>query len=114
MATVLDALGRRDDSLAKIDAALAVSKLKPKRFWIQKADLLTSWQRHAEAIECCVKARTLDPKYATAWRKEVELRKMTNDKVGYVTALKAYLDLVPTDLQARKELDGIKVQSKDK
>lgn len=106
MASVLDALGRREDALEKIDAAISVAKLNPKRFWMQKANLLAAWQRTDEAITCCEKARTLDPKFADAWRKEAELRKMANDRNGCVEALKAYLDLVPTDSQVRKELEA--------
>ena len=106
LATVLDALGRRDDALAKIDAAISAAKINPKRFWMQKANLLASWQKIGEAIACYEKVRTLDPKFAVAWRKEAELRKAANDKSGYVAALKAYVDLMPSDSQARKELEA--------
>ena len=106
MATVLDALGRRDDALARIDAAISAAKTNPKRFWMQKAGLLASWQRIGEAVACCEKARTLDPRFAAAWRKEAELRKAANDNAGHVAALRAYLDLAPSDAKARKELES--------
>ena len=106
MAVTLDALGRRDDAIAKIDAAIAAAKTSPKRYWLQKAGLLASCQKIGEAVACCEKARTIDPKFAAAWRREADLRKAANDRAGYVSALKAYVDLAPSDVQARKELEA--------
>ena len=106
LALALDALGRRDEAQEKMGAAISAAKLNPKRLWIQKADMLSSWGRLEEAVACCEKARTLDPKYAVAWRKEAELRRAMKDDAEYRRALQNYLDLVPSDAQARKELES--------
>ena len=103
MSTVLAALGRSDEALAKIEAAVIVAKFNQNKFWLQKADILASLNRINEAIDCCVKSRSLDPRYAPAWRKEADLRKSVNDMDGYRKALSSYLDIVPTDVKAQNE-----------
>ena len=103
MATVLNALGRREEASAKIDAAISAAKFNKKRFLLQKADFLASWNRVDEAIECCVQAREVDPKYAEAWRTEAKYRKANQDTAGFRHAMSAYLELVPTDQKARVE-----------
>ena len=104
MAMALVALGRADEALAKIDLAISAAKFNQKAFWLQKADILAALNKGKEAIACCEKARTIDPKFALAWRKEADLRKLANDRENFRRALSAYLELVPTDAQARKEL----------
>jgi tetratricopeptide (TPR) repeat protein len=104
MASALDVLGDRNAALEKMDAAIAAAKLNPKLFWLQKADLLESWGRLAEAAACCEKAHALDPDFAAAWKKEAEIRKALSDREGCLRALETYLEIVPTDSSMREEL----------
>lgn len=107
MAAVLDELGDRDGALARMDEAIAAAKLNPKLFWLQKAGLLQSWGRLEEAAECCVTARTLDPRHAPAWKKEAEILKAQGNREGTLRAMEAYLELVPTDTQMRDEIQAL-------
>ena len=88
-----------------MEAAIKVSKYKPQRFWMQKADILEGLGRVDEALACCVKARTLDAGFAAAWRKEVALEKGRNP-AAYRLALRRYVELAPMDEAARRELQG--------
>ena len=101
-AVVLESIGKLDDAVVAIDKAIAVSKYKPQRFWMQKASMLEKFGKIDDALACCVKARTLDTKLADAWRKEASMQKGRND-AAYRAALARYIELVPTDEQARNE-----------
>ena len=103
MADALNALGRREEASAKIDAAISAAKFNKKRFLLQKAGLLASWNRLDEAVKCCVQARDVDPRYAEAWRMEAKYKKANQDMAGFKGALSEYLKLVPTDQEARFE-----------
>ena len=103
MANAFNALGRREEAAAKIDAAISAAKFNKKRFLLQKADLLASWHRLDEAVKCCVQARNVDPRYAEAWRMEAKYRKASKDLKGFKQAMSTYLELVPTDQKARVE-----------
>ena len=61
---------KTDEALTAIDLAIKSAKLKPERFWLQKGSILEAAGRDAEAVECLVRARTLAPRLAAAWRKE--------------------------------------------
>jgi len=102
-AKALVSANRVDDALASIDRSITVSKYKPQRFWMQKASILEKAIRLDDALMCYVKARTLDVKLAEAWRKEAELLKGKDVKASK-EALRKYVELVPTDAKARKEL----------
>ena len=100
-AAVLDGQGDREGALAAIDAAIAAAKQNPKRFWLQKADLLASWERLGEAVACCGTVLELDPGNTAALRKTAEWDKALGDLDGCRKALAAYLELVPTDAEMR-------------
>lgn len=104
-ADALEVAKRTDDALVAIDRAIRVSRYKPQRFWMRKAGILERIGKTDEALACCVKARTLDEKLSAAWRKEAELQK-GKDAQAYENALRKYVELVPTDVQARKELNS--------
>ena len=104
-AKALLALKRTPEALAAVEAAIKVSKYKPQRFWMQKADMLEGLGRVDEALACCVKARTLDAGFAAAWRKEAALEKGRNP-AAYRLALRRYVELAPMDEAARRELQG--------
>ena len=104
-AKALLALKRTPEALAAVEAAIKVSKYKPQRFWMQKADILEGLGRVDEALACCVKARTLDAGFAAAWRKEAALEKGRNP-AAYRLALRRYVELAPMDEAARRELQG--------
>ena len=101
-ADALAAMGKSDEAVEAIDKAIAVSKYKPQRFWMQKAAMLEKSGKTGEALASYVKARTLDPGLAAAWRKEASLQRGRDD-AAYRAALARYIELVPTDAQARKE-----------
>ena len=103
-ANALVSANRTEDALASIDHAIEVSKYKPQRFWMQKASILEKVGRSGDALNCYVKARTLDVRLAAAWRKEAELLKGNGDQF-YRKALEKYVELVPADAKARKELN---------
>lgn len=107
MASALDVLGDREGALEKMDAAIAAAKLNPKLFWLQKAGLLQSWGRLEEAAECCVTARTLDPRHAAAWKKEAEIQQALGKREKQLAAMESYLELVPTDTQVRDEFQNL-------
>ena len=56
-----------------------------------------------EAVKCCVQARDVDSRYAEAWRMEAKYRKANQDMTGFKQAMSEYLELVPTDQEARFE-----------
>jgi len=104
-ANALVSANRMDEALVTIDQAIKTSKYKPQRFWMQKASISEKAGRSSDALTCYVKARTLDEKLAAAWRKEAELLK-GKDAKSYKEALRRYVELIPTDAEARKELNN--------
>ena len=54
-------------------------------------------------MACFVKARTLAPRFADAWKKEARLLKVLGKANEARAAAKAYLDLVPTDEKFKEE-----------
>jgi len=96
-AALLAKEGKTDESVSAIDRAIAVTTYKPERFWLQKGDILDAAGKSAEAAECYVKARTLAPRFAEAWKKEAMLLKRLGKAEEAKAAAKAYLELVPTD-----------------
>lgn len=103
-AAVLLTLGKGDEALAALDSAIAVSSYRPERFWLQKGETLQKLNRRPEALACAVKARTLAPKLSAAWRLEATLQKASGDRAAFKAALERYLELVPSDENARREL----------
>ncbi|MCQ2390414.1 MAG: tetratricopeptide repeat protein [Kiritimatiellae bacterium] len=104
-ANALAVADRIDDALLAMDQAIKMAKYKPQRFWIQKAAISEKAGRLDDALTCYVRARTLDGKLAEAWRKEAELLKRKGSKASK-DALRKYVELVPTDTEARKELNN--------
>lgn len=105
-AEALAKCGKNDEAMKSIDAAISATKYKPERFWLQKADMLATMKRADEALAACVKAREIAPKNSLAWRMEANLLKAKGDAVGYKSALKKYLEIVPSDAKARQELNA--------
>jgi len=102
-ATLLGRMNRFDDALAAIDLAIKVSSYKPERFWLQKGTILESAGRREDAVECFVKARTIAPRFAGAWRSEALALKGLGKLDAAKVAAKAYLELVPTDEEFKKK-----------
>lgn len=100
-AAVLAGEGDREGALAAIDAAIAAAKQNPRRFWLQKADLLASWERLGEAVACCGTVLELDPGNTAALRRTAEWDRALGDLDGCRKALAAYLERVPTDAEMR-------------
>jgi len=96
-------MNRFDDALAAIDLAIKVSSYKPERFWLQKGTILESAGRREDAVECFVKARTIAPRFAAAWRSEALALKGLGKLDAAKVAAKAYLELVPTDEEFKKK-----------
>ena len=94
---------KTDEALAAIDLAIKSAKLKPERFWLQTGSILEAAGRDAEAVECLVRARTLAPRLAAAWRKEALLLKKLGRKDEAKKAAHAYLELAPADAEMKKE-----------
>ena len=74
--------GREEDALKAIDKAIELTVFKPERFWVQKGALLERFKRPADARAAYKKARTLNPKLLSAWRKELELAQAAGDTVA--------------------------------
>lgn len=102
-ADLLVAENRNEDAIAAFDLAISVSQYKPERFWVQKGTVLETLGKTDEALSCFVKARTLNAKFATAWRKEASIQKGKNGE-AFRIAMEHYLELNPSDADARKEL----------
>lgn len=96
---------RMDESLAAIDLAIKVTEYKPERFWVQKGEVFEATGRLNDAADCYVKARTIAPRFADAWKCEA----MTFKKLGKANeakvAAKNYLDLAPMDENFRKKFN---------
>ena len=102
-AALLAQARKPDEALAAIDRAIDVTSYKPERFWLQKGAILESEGRREDAVACFVKARTLAPRFADAWKKEARLLKVLGKANEARAAAKAYLDLVPTDEKFKEE-----------
>lgn len=100
-AVLLAKLNRLEEAIASIDLAIKVSTYKPERFWLQKGDMLDGASRLEPAVECYVKARTLAPRFAEAWKKEAKLLKRLGKADAAKAAAKVYLELVPTDAEIK-------------
>ena len=96
-ADLLAGLGRGEDALAAIEKAIEASTKKPERFWLKKGLLLEKLKRPADARTACVKARTLNPKFLDAWRKEQELAHAAGDEAAAEAAKVKCRELSPTD-----------------
>ena len=96
-ASLLAKEGKTDEAVAAIDRAIGATTYKPERFWVQKGDIFDSDGKASDAVECYVKARTLAPRFAEAWKKEAMLLKKLGKAEEAKAAAKAYLELVPTD-----------------
>lgn len=96
-ASLLAKTGKHDEAIAAIDQAIAATSYKPERFWVQKGDILDASGKSADAAECYVKARTISPRLAVAWKKEALVLKKLGNAAGAKAAATAYLELVPTD-----------------
>ena len=90
-----------DEAVAAIDRAIDATTYKPERFWVQKGDILDLDGKASDAVECYVKARTLAPRFAEAWKKEAMLLKRLGKADGARVAAKMYLELVPTDTEIK-------------
>ncbi len=102
-ATLLMQMNRFDDALAAIDLAIKVSSYKPERFWVQRGTVLEAAGRCDDAVECFARARTIAPRFAAAWRSEALALKSLGKLDQANAAAKAYLELVPTDEDFKKE-----------
>ena len=102
-AALLLKLKKPDEALAAIDLAIKVAAYKPERFWLQKGSFLETAGRDAEAVDCYVRARTLAPRLADAWRGEALVLKKLGRKDEAEKAAKAYLELAPSDAELKKE-----------
>ena len=100
-AAILAKTGKSGEAVAAIGRAIAVTTYKPERFWVQKGDILDSDGKASDAVECYVKARTLAPRFAEAWKKEAMLLKRLGKADGARVAAKMYLELVPTDTEIK-------------
>ena len=96
-AALLVQMKKPDEALAAIGLAISVTDYKPERFWLQKGTILESAGRREDAVECFVKARTLAPCFAAAWRSEALVLKKLGKVDAARKAAKAYLDLSPAD-----------------
>jgi tetratricopeptide (TPR) repeat protein len=103
-ASALAALKLIDEALAALDSAIAVSEYKPERFLVDKAVLLDSIGKLDAARDAYVKARTIDPKFLAAWEGEAKVCRKLKDINGWRVALSTYIELKPTDVEARREL----------
>jgi tetratricopeptide (TPR) repeat protein len=103
-ASAFAVLKQPEEALAAFDSAIKVSKYKPERFWLGKADMLRKFGRLEESRNAYVKARTEDPKLQEAWRGEASVCRLLNDEKGWRSALLTYVELAPTDVNAKKEL----------
>ena len=56
----------------------------------------------SDAVECYVKAQTLAPRFAEAWKKEAMTLKKFGKADGARAAAKMYLELVPTDTEIKE------------
>ena len=90
-------MNKTDEALAAIDLAIEKTSYKPERFWLQKGRILESAGLGADAVECFIKARTIAPQFAAAWRSEALALKALGKAKEAKSAAKAYLDLVPSD-----------------
>ena len=95
-ADALAGLGQGEDALAAIEKALEVATKKPERFWLKKGELLEKLKRPADARAAYEKARTLNPKLLSAWRKEMELAQAAGDAAAAEAAKAKCLELDPT------------------
>lgn len=96
-AALLSQMNKTDEALAAIDLAIEKTSYKPERFWLQKGRILESAGLGADAVECFIKARTIAPRFAAAWRSEALALKALGKAKEAKSAAKAYLDLVPSD-----------------
>lgn len=101
--TLLAQMNRFDEALVAIDLAIKMSSYKPERFWLQKGATLEGAGRREDAVECFVRARTIAPCFAAAWRSEALALKGLGKSDAAKVAAKAYLELVPTDEEFKKE-----------
>lgn len=101
------AMGESDDAIASIDKAIEVCKYKKERFWMGKGEVYCAIGDTAKELACYVQARSVRPDFVEAWKAEANLLIKMKDNEKAVSALRKYLELMPTDSAARKKLEEL-------
>ena len=103
-AKLLAKLGHRDEAIQTINKAIEYADVNPAYYYSSKGSILKQFEDWKDALECFSKACELQPKESAAWMEVYRLAQKLGDTSRAQNALHKYLELCPSDSEAKKLL----------